>query len=159
MGYHISKQAEAARRRAYQVCATDLEAARRCGISPAAFAGWRRLRGLKGLAPAGQPARLTPVEEARRRHAYESCSTEGEAAALCGVRKDAFRLWRITRGLKPRARPGRPPLDVASEKERLEAYGACPTDGKSAKMCGMNRGAFAEWRRSRGLLARRPDGA
>lgn len=62
-GQPLKPDVDAARRKAYQECANDLEAAKRLGMELASFSAWRRVRGLVTKRPPGQMTHMTQRQD------------------------------------------------------------------------------------------------
>ena len=57
-----------------------------------------------------------PTEERRRHEAYRAACSDVEAAEMLGLLRCTFTRWRMTRGLAPKRKRGRP-LKVGIPKE------------------------------------------
>lgn len=162
---------------AYLRSASDSEAAARLGVHDLTFGKWRRIQ---GLAAKGSVS-LSDQSNSDRQAAYNSTNSDSEAAALINVAASAFGSWRRSRGLPSKydvahgrtpesrrasvggTRIGQPrgargPRDPQEEAARIRVYEETNNDTAAARLLKIRIGAFAAWRNSRGLPAKRTKG-
>lgn len=144
------------RRRLYDLKLPDETIARLEGVSASAIRHWRFDMGLPMIAPK-KPAGLPPVppaEHARRLEAYNSTSSDGEAARMLCMSLNTFRYWRQGAGLKSKyerhAKHGTR-LTPAEHARRVAAYNATTSDSKAGALVGLSSKAFCKWRNLAGL--------
>ena len=100
----VTDHEDAARRRAYEETANDIEAANRLGLTQSGFQRWRAKAGLPAKTP-NKGLHVTPREQARRMRAYQAGGTDAKIAKRLDLKLATFRGWRQAQGLPAWRRP------------------------------------------------------
>lgn len=142
------------RRRAYHACDSDAAAARFLGVSNLSFNRWRRKEGLPVKRNTGR--KISVFEDHRRREAFRSSGSDGEAARRLGLDVGTFAAWRRSRDLPARRRATVESVRLAAAEgeRRRGAYEATGSDKEAAASLGLKTITFAMWRKRSGLPAK-----
>ncbi len=109
--------------------------------------------------------RAREAEVLRRLDAYERGRNDREAAEILGLEKDAFQAWRLRAGLPARGERTRvrtkwhdPAPSAELDAIRREVLASARSDAEAARVLGVSRPVFREWRSRHGIPPKRPRG-